>query len=173
MTSGHSGGWQAQLQPGLHRIGPRLFAAVAPAGGGGGRSAAPLGVGATEAPEPGSSVAAHYRRAGLGPALQANRQGERNAGITAGAARLCSGSTPSQEGRATTMPQRAGRAVRPAGGRGDLTYRPGSDGERVLRDRLGTTQRARRFYATQVTAGLTPAMRQFTGRMEMAFTATS
>src|SRR5215472_6979244 len=77
------------------------------------------------------------------------------------------------EGRATTMPLRAGRAVRRAGGRGDLTYRPGSDGEPVLQDRLRTTQRARRFHATRVTAELAPAMRQLTGRTEMAFIATS
>jgi predicted pyridoxine 5'-phosphate oxidase superfamily flavin-nucleotide-binding protein len=49
----------------------------------------------------------------------------------------------------------------------------GGTGERILQDRLGTTQRARQFYADQVTAQLTPAMREFIERMEMAFVATS
>src|SRR5215469_8740598 len=69
--------------------------------------------------------------------------------------------------------QIAGRACRPTRGLDDLTYQPEADGERVLQDRLGTVQRARQFYADQVTAELTPAMVQFIGRMEMAFIATS
>src|SRR5262249_22154532 len=79
----------------------------------------------------------------------------------------------SLEGEATTVSQIAGRAFEPTRGPDAFTYQPESDGERVLQDRLGTVQRARQFYADQVTAALTPAMVQFIGRMEMAFIATS
>jgi len=48
----------------------------------------------------------------------------------------------------------------------------GSSGERVLQRRLGTAERAEQFYQNQVTATLTPQMREFIGRMEMAFIAT-
>jgi len=54
-----------------------------------------------------------------------------------------------------------------------LEGRPGFSGERVLQDRLGTAQRAQQFYRNQVVAELTPVMREFIGRMEMAFIATS
>jgi hypothetical protein len=50
---------------------------------------------------------------------------------------------------------------------------PGSAGEHVLQDQCGTTERAGRFYDGQLTAALTPRMREFTARMEMAFIATS
>lgn len=50
---------------------------------------------------------------------------------------------------------------------------PGSAGEHVLQERCGTTERAARFYETQFTSALTPQMREFIGRMEMAFVATS
>lgn len=50
---------------------------------------------------------------------------------------------------------------------------PGSAGEHVLQERSGTTERAARFYETQFTDALTPLMREFIGRMEMAFVATS
>lgn len=50
---------------------------------------------------------------------------------------------------------------------------PGSVGERILQERFGTAQRARQFYQNQVTDQLTPVMREFIGRMEMAFIATS
>ncbi|SRR6266851_69071 len=49
----------------------------------------------------------------------------------------------------------------------------GGAGERILQERLGTAQRARQFYADQVTTQLTPVMREFIERMEMAFIATS
>lgn len=58
------------------------------------------------------------------------------------------------------------RAAAPGGG-------PGVAGERILQDRLGTAQRAKQFYADQVSGQLTPAMRAFIQRMEMAFIATS
>jgi uncharacterized protein len=51
--------------------------------------------------------------------------------------------------------------------------RPGTAGERVLQERLGSTHRAERFYRDQVTDYLTPVMQQFIGRMSMAFVATS
>ena len=57
--------------------------------------------------------------------------------------------------------------------RRDHLRRFGGVGERVLQVRLGTAQRARQFYADQVTAQLTPVMREFIERMEMAFIATS
>ncbi len=50
---------------------------------------------------------------------------------------------------------------------------PGSAAERVLQEQCGTTERASRFYETQVTCRLTPVMREFIGRMEMAFIATA
>jgi predicted pyridoxine 5'-phosphate oxidase superfamily flavin-nucleotide-binding protein len=49
----------------------------------------------------------------------------------------------------------------------------GSVGEHLLQVRLGTTERASQFYDSQVVAELTPVMREFIGRMEMAFIATS
>jgi len=65
------------------------------------------------------------------------------------------------------------RALQPRRKRRDRHLLPGLSGERVLQDRLGTTQRAEQFYANQVTAALTPVMQQFIQRMEMAFIATS
>lgn len=62
------------------------------------------------------------------------------------------------------------RAFRP---RDDHRRRPGSAGEHVLQERLGTTQRAGQFYRSQLVRELTPVMREFIGRMEMAFIATS
>ena len=50
---------------------------------------------------------------------------------------------------------------------------PGSVGEHVLQEQCGTTERAARFYKTQLSDSLTPPMREFIGRMEMAFIATS
>lgn len=50
---------------------------------------------------------------------------------------------------------------------------PGSPGEHVLQESLGTTQRAQQFYRTQVVRTLTPAIQAFIARMEMAFVATS
>jgi uncharacterized protein len=46
-------------------------------------------------------------------------------------------------------------------------------GEHVLQQEYGTTERARQFYANQVSDQLTPTMIEFIGRMEMAFIATS
>jgi Pyridoxamine 5'-phosphate oxidase len=66
---------------------------------------------------------------------------------------------------------RAARAFAPRRKRHDLRDEPG--GERIVQERLGTTERAQQFYDRQVTSHLTPAMRQFIQRMEMAFIATS
>ncbi len=57
--------------------------------------------------------------------------------------------------------------------RRDQRCQPGSPGERMLQQSLGTTQRAQQFYRSQVTGRLTPVMREFIQRMEMAFIATS
>lgn len=50
---------------------------------------------------------------------------------------------------------------------------PGSAGEHVLQEQCGTAERAERFYETQFSDCLTLRMREFIGRMEMAFIATS
>lgn len=50
---------------------------------------------------------------------------------------------------------------------------PGSPGEHALQEQCGTTDRADKFYQTQVTSRLTTRMRQFIARMEMAFIATA
>jgi len=51
--------------------------------------------------------------------------------------------------------------------------RPGSQGEHVLKEKLGTVKRANAFYDNQVLDHLTPLMREFIERMQMAFIATS
>jgi predicted pyridoxine 5'-phosphate oxidase superfamily flavin-nucleotide-binding protein len=66
--------------------------------------------------------------------------------------------------------KRMARALRP---RDDHPRAPGSAGERELQARLGTTERAEQFYRNQLARELTPVMREFIGRMEMAFIATS
>jgi len=57
--------------------------------------------------------------------------------------------------------------------RSDHRRRPGPADERILQERYGTMQRAQQFYRNQVTDQLTPVMRQFIQRMDMAFIATS
>ncbi|HEY6479190.1 MAG TPA: pyridoxamine 5'-phosphate oxidase family protein [Streptosporangiaceae bacterium] len=66
--------------------------------------------------------------------------------------------------------KRVARALRP---RDDHPRRPGSAGERELQARLGTAERAEQFYRNQLARQLTPVMKEFIGRMEMAFIATS
>ncbi|HEY3733570.1 MAG TPA: pyridoxamine 5'-phosphate oxidase family protein [Streptosporangiaceae bacterium] len=46
-------------------------------------------------------------------------------------------------------------------------------GELILQEQYGTGERARRFYGKQFSRQLTPEMKEFIGRMEMAFIATS
>ncbi|MET9956092.1 pyridoxamine 5'-phosphate oxidase family protein [Streptomyces sp. NPDC006339] len=53
------------------------------------------------------------------------------------------------------------------------TTRPGSDGEHLVQRRLGSTERADRFYAEQVLDRLNDRMREFTARQEMFFLATA
>jgi predicted pyridoxine 5'-phosphate oxidase superfamily flavin-nucleotide-binding protein len=53
------------------------------------------------------------------------------------------------------------------------TRHPGSDGEHALQERLGTTERADRFYDDQVCDHLLPAMTEFVERMTMLFVATA
>ncbi|RNF93135.1 hydrolase [Streptomyces botrytidirepellens] len=55
----------------------------------------------------------------------------------------------------------------------ERTGRPGSDGEHRLQQRLGTADRADRFYDEQVLDHLNVRMREFIGRQEMFFLATS
>ena len=50
---------------------------------------------------------------------------------------------------------------------------PGSDGEHLLQQRLGTTDRADRFYDEQMLDHLNVRMREFIGRQEMFFLATA
>ncbi len=54
-----------------------------------------------------------------------------------------------------------------------LPRRPGSSGEHALQERLGTTERANRFYDDQVCDHLLPSMVEFIGRMGMMFVATA
>jgi predicted pyridoxine 5'-phosphate oxidase superfamily flavin-nucleotide-binding protein len=72
-----------------------------------------------------------------------------------------------------TVLQRAARSLSQGRQRHHQSSQPGSAGERILQDRFGTTERAGQFYQNQVTDQLTPVMREFIGRMEMAFIATS
>ncbi len=72
-----------------------------------------------------------------------------------------------------TVLQRAARSLTRGRQRHHHRGQPGSAGERILQDRFGTTERAGQFYQNQVTDQLTPVMREFIGRMEMAFIATS
>jgi predicted pyridoxine 5'-phosphate oxidase superfamily flavin-nucleotide-binding protein len=51
--------------------------------------------------------------------------------------------------------------------------RPGSAGEHLLQATCGTQDRANRFYDQQMSDRLNDQMREFIGRMEMAFIATS
>lgn len=53
------------------------------------------------------------------------------------------------------------------------TTRPGSDGEHLVQQRMGTAERADRFYAEQVLERLNPRMREFVARQEMFFLATA
>ncbi|MFD9410615.1 pyridoxamine 5'-phosphate oxidase family protein [Streptomyces sp. NPDC059989] len=53
------------------------------------------------------------------------------------------------------------------------TARPGSDGEHLVQQRTGTTERADRFYAEQVLDRLNTRMREFVARQEMFFLATA
>jgi predicted pyridoxine 5'-phosphate oxidase superfamily flavin-nucleotide-binding protein len=50
---------------------------------------------------------------------------------------------------------------------------PGSDGEHTLQERLGTSERADRFYDDQVCDRLLPTMIEFIGRMGLVFVATA
>ena len=51
--------------------------------------------------------------------------------------------------------------------------KPGSAGEHRLQAECGTGERACRFYDQQMTDRINPRMREFIGRMEMAFVATA
>jgi len=57
--------------------------------------------------------------------------------------------------------------------RAERTDRPGSDGEHLLQQHLGTADRADRFYDEQVLDHLNGRMREFIARQEMFFLATS
>jgi predicted pyridoxine 5'-phosphate oxidase superfamily flavin-nucleotide-binding protein len=65
------------------------------------------------------------------------------------------------------------RAFLPTRKRNGHRGQPGSAGEYALQEAFGTTQRAQQFYRNQIVGQLTPVMREFIGRMEMAFIATS
>jgi predicted pyridoxine 5'-phosphate oxidase superfamily flavin-nucleotide-binding protein len=53
------------------------------------------------------------------------------------------------------------------------TTRPGSEGEHQVQQRMGTTERADKFYAEQVLDRLNTRMREFAARQEMFFLATA
>ena len=63
--------------------------------------------------------------------------------------------------------------VEHGGPRGAFDARPGSAGEHGIQRRLGSTSRADRFYDEQMLDHLNERMREFTGRQEMFFLATS
>jgi predicted pyridoxine 5'-phosphate oxidase superfamily flavin-nucleotide-binding protein len=56
---------------------------------------------------------------------------------------------------------------------GDAQAMPGSEAEHLLQERYGTVDRARAFYRKQVLDHLAPAMKDFVGRTEFLFVATS
>lgn len=68
-----------------------------------------------------------------------------------------------------------GEFGRPTEGRGlrQPAERPGSDGEHLVQQRLGTSGRADRFYADQVLDHLNVRMQEFVARQEMFFLATA
>jgi predicted pyridoxine 5'-phosphate oxidase superfamily flavin-nucleotide-binding protein len=61
----------------------------------------------------------------------------------------------------------------PPDGAATTLQRPGSAGEHVLQEACGTQERANRFYDKQMSDCINPRMREFIGRMEMAFIATA
>ncbi|GAA3053965.1 hypothetical protein GCM10020000_39950 [Streptomyces olivoverticillatus] len=54
-----------------------------------------------------------------------------------------------------------------------MANRRGGDGERLLQTRLGTAERAGRFYDEQVLSHVNARMREFVARQEMFFLATA
>jgi predicted pyridoxine 5'-phosphate oxidase superfamily flavin-nucleotide-binding protein len=56
---------------------------------------------------------------------------------------------------------------------GKIITRPGSEGEHVVQERLGSTERADRFYGEQMLDHLNERMREFAARQEMFFLATA
>lgn len=68
---------------------------------------------------------------------------------------------------------RARRASFALGRRSGRSREPGTAGERELQRRLGTADRAAKFYRDQVSDHLTGEMKQFAARMEMAFIGTA
>ncbi|MBA8827347.1 hypothetical protein FHX42_004731 [Saccharopolyspora lacisalsi] len=61
----------------------------------------------------------------------------------------------------------------PFAGREQPVRFPGSSGEHLLQSAYSTERRAKRFYDDQVLDHLNPRMKEFVGRMDMAFLATS
>jgi predicted pyridoxine 5'-phosphate oxidase superfamily flavin-nucleotide-binding protein len=76
--------------------------------------------------------------------------------------------TPSGGPTRPEHPQNGGHAA-PSG----RVQRPGSNGERKLQRKLGTTERAERFYGEQMLDHLNERMREFVQRQEMFFLATA
>ncbi|MFD5316514.1 pyridoxamine 5'-phosphate oxidase family protein [Streptomyces sp. NPDC127098] len=79
---------------------------------------------------------------------------------------------PERTGPQGTGPAPHG-ALRPVTALPPRAGRPGSDGEHVLQRQLGSEERADRFYQDQVLDHLNDRMREFVGRQEMFFLATS
>jgi uncharacterized protein len=69
--------------------------------------------------------------------------------------------------------RRTRRAALPFRRRGERSRGPGTAGERELQRRLGTAERAAKFYRDQVSDHLTGEMKEFVARMEMAFVGTA
>ncbi|MFC4495535.1 pyridoxamine 5'-phosphate oxidase family protein [Streptomyces ovatisporus] len=87
--------------------------------------------------------------------------------------RTASGSGPLKADGAGASGKGDGAGHADGGGLFGGSSRPGSDGERVLQRRLGTTDRAERFYDEQVLDHLNERMREFVQRQEMFFLATA
>ncbi len=73
----------------------------------------------------------------------------------------------------SSPPQTSEDVPDPFAGGPDAAHSPGSQGEHLLQCAYGTQGRAKRFYDEQVLDRLNETMREFVGRMEMAFVATA
>ncbi|MER7398365.1 pyridoxamine 5'-phosphate oxidase family protein [Streptomyces sp. NPDC000151] len=78
-----------------------------------------------------------------------------------------------RSGRTPRVPEQSAVRPVPSWAVDEPAERPGSDGEHLVQQRMGTTDRADRFYRDQVLDHLNARMREFVGRQEMFFLATA
>lgn len=87
---------------------------------------------------------------------------------------VMSGTLPREVAMPTErIPAKAIQAPAPFAERAQAESLPGSSGEHLLQAAYGTQKRAKRFYDDQVLDHLNARMREFIGRMDMAFVATA